>query len=168
MILRLIIGEFIALMLSCTNHETASVLKGDLYFNWIRLGSFYNIPDSGIMKFETMMDTLRVDKLGEDDKLFVETYKKLIKGNLIYKPFVDLMIKKDSVVKLYLDSADYDRIKTYKWQRLHDEKKKVIIEATVKEISKGFFYCTSLKSVELTDGETFPRNQRKLKIDDYN
>ena len=157
----------ILLFWSCETSEKNNLLTGDLYFSFFRLGSYYNISDSVITKFESYMDTLNLENADNEDIELINTYKKLKEEKLIYKPFIDVLVKKDSVVKLYLDSMDYDRIKIYKRQKLQEDNKKVRIEATIRKIGKGFYYCKDLLKVELIDGETLNR-QKKLKIEDYN
>jgi hypothetical protein len=79
-------------------------------------------------------------------------------------------VKEDSMVKLYLDSVDYDRIKLFKWHELLEEDKKVVVKAKTEYIGDfpvTLLYCKELVNVTLTDGKTWPQ-KNKLKIDDYN
>lgn len=142
-------------------------MTGDLYFGFFRLGSYYNISDSVKTNFETYLDTLDVEKADKETIRLINAYKKIKEENLIYKPFVDILVSSDSIVKLYLDSADYDRIKIYKRRQLQTDNKKVRIKANVRQFYNGYFYCKELVSVDIVDGETL-QQQKKLKIEDYN
>lgn len=113
------------------------------------------------------MDTLDLEKADKGTIRFIKAYKKIKEEKLIYKPFVDILVSSDSVVKLYLDSADYDRIRIYKRRQLQTDNKKIRIKANVRQFENGYFYCKELLYVDMVDGETLPR-QKKLKIDDYN
>ncbi|MEJ1242510.1 hypothetical protein WBG78_30455 [Chryseolinea sp. T2] len=89
---------------------------------------------------------------------------------VLYKPYVDLKIADDSFVKLYLDSSDYNRIKVFKRQTLLEERKKVVVKALTREISKGetpFLYCVKLVGFDIVSGETLP-GKSEVPIDDYN
>ena len=113
------------------------------------------------------MDTLDLEKADKETIQLIDTYKKIKEEKLIYKPFVDILVSSDSIVKLYLDSADYDQIKIYKRRQLQTDNKKIRIKANVRQFDKGYFYCKELLSVDMVDGETLQR-QKKLKIEDYN
>ena len=91
------------------------------------MGNYYNQPDSVVNHFELYFDTVTIEKLNTGDKKLLRQYRILKEKNLLYRPFVYLRVKDDSVVTLYLDTLDYDRIKIYRRQRLQDDNKKVRI-----------------------------------------
>jgi hypothetical protein len=161
-----LIPIILILIAACDKKPKTELLTGDLYFSFIRLGSFYNRPDSLIKKFESYMDTVSYEKTSDEDKIFLNRYKKIKEEKLLYKPFVDLYLKKDSIVTLYLETDHYNQIKKYKRKELQDEGKKIRIEADVKKIDEGLFYCVTLRKVEKVDGETGIKS-RKWKIEDY-
>lgn len=166
--MRYITTTILILALStCGTKEKENLLAGDLYFGFFRLGSYYNVSDSVRANFETYLDTLDLGKADKETIRLINSYKKVKEEKLIYKPFVDILVSSDSVVKLYLDSADYDRIKIYKRRQLQTDNKKIRIKANVRQFDNGYFYCKELVSVEMVDGETLQR-QKKLKIEDYN
>lgn len=141
-------------------------IKGDLYFGFFRFASYYNQPDSLIDKVRLYFDTLDVDKATEDDKKIMDLYKIVADNDLIYKPYVDILVQPDSIVKLYLDTIDYNQIKTHKRKDLQDNNKKIVINAIVSDYTKGIYYCDSLISIEKVDGQTL-QIQKKFRIDDY-
>jgi hypothetical protein len=106
-------------------------------------------------------------KANSGDKRMIKQYRLLKEKNLLYRPFVYLKTQDYSVVTLYLDTLDYNRIKIYKRQKLQDDNKKLKIEADVTMIDSGLFNCENLKRIDLVDGATLQR-QRKFKIEDYN
>ena len=131
---------------------------------------FYNLPDSLIKRIQYTMDTVNTAKADSTDKKFFDVYNILKNENLLYKPFVDIKVKEDSMVKLYLDSADYDRIRIFKWRELLNEEKKVVIKARTKYIDNfpvTLLYCKELMDVSLIDGKTYPQRS-KFRIEDYN
>jgi len=151
---------------SCKNNETKKSITGDLYFGFFRLGSYYNQPDSIIDKFRSYFDTLDYKTASADDKQFMDLYKIVVDKNLIYKSYVDILVQPDSIVKLYLDSTDYNKIKIHKRKDLQDNNKKIVINAMVTDYTSGIFYCDSLISIEKVDGQTL-QIQKKFRIDDY-
>ena len=161
-----LLPTILILIFGCDNQPKTDTLTGDLYFSFFRLGNYYNQPDSVVRQFETYFDTLTVEKANSADKRLLKQYRILKEKNLLYRPFVYLRVKDDSVVTLYLDTLDYDRIKIYRRQKLQDDNKKLRIEASVTMIDSGLFNCEKLKRVDLVDGETLQR-QRKFKIEDY-
>ncbi|CAN5183414.1 hypothetical protein BH11BAC6_BH11BAC6_00790 [soil metagenome] len=50
-------------------HET-KLIEGDLYFNWLRFGNFYNQPDSIIKKVTIYADTVNREVIDSADKTF--------------------------------------------------------------------------------------------------
>jgi hypothetical protein len=162
-----LLPTILILIFGCNSGQNTETLTGDLYFSFFRLGNYYNQPDSLVKQFEVYFDTLIIEKANSGDKRFIKQYRILKEKNLLYRPFIYLKVQDDSVVTLYLDTLDYDRIKIYKRQKLQDDNKKVKIEATVTMIDSGLYNCEKLIRVDLVDGETLQR-QKKFKIEDYN
>ena len=151
---------------SCKTIETRQTLTGDLYFSFFRYASYYNQPDSLVDKAKMYFDTLDIQTASEDDIRFVELYKIISDNDLIYKPYVDILIQPDSIVKLYLDKTDYKKIKIHKRQDLQDNNKKIVISASVTNYSHGLYFCDSLIDIKKTDGQTL-QIQKKFTIEDY-
>jgi hypothetical protein len=148
------------------NQKDINIVEGDLFFRPFRYGSFYNQPDGLIKAFVAYADTAKIDSLSAADKQLLETYFLLKKKNRLFSPFVELRINDSSIIKLYLDSVDYGRIKTFKRKELQAENKKIRIKAQSIEIGNGLSICTKLISVDKLDGITMQR-EKKFKIDDY-
>ena len=152
---------------SCQNKVNPKELKGDLYFGLFRIGSYYDQPDSIIQWYESYFDTTNFKLEDKNEQQLFSTYQNLKRHNLLYNPFVELLVQSDSIVKLYLDVSDYDRIKTHRRQVLQNDNKKVIIKSEVELIENGIYNCVELKSVQVVDGQTL-QLQKKFKIEDYN
>ena len=157
---------FMCLFSSCKTTKTKQTLTGDLYFSFFRFASYYNQPDTLVEKTKMYFDTLDIQTASNADKRFVELYKIVSDNKLIYKPYVDILIQPDSIVKLYLEKEDYEKIKIHKRQDLQDNNKKVIISASVIDYSKGIYFCDSLINIKKEDGQTL-QIQKKFRIEDY-
>ena len=151
---------------SCSEKANTELLSGDLYFGVFRIGSYYNQPDSIVIGFETYFDTTNLDTSNPNERLILSQYSKLKEYDLLYKPFVNLLINEDSVVNLYLTVDDYNKIKIYKRKDLQEENKKVHIKSMVQKIDSGLYNSIELKKIEVVEGLTKPK-QGKLKIEDY-
>jgi hypothetical protein len=164
--MKIFIPTILLLIVACENKPKTDTLTGDLYFRFFNFGNFYNQPDSLIKQSIAYFDTLTTENANASEKKLLRQYRVLKQKNLLYRPYVYLRVQDDSVVLLYLDTLDYDKIKIYKRQRLQDENKKIRIEASVTMIDSGLFNCQKLKRVDLVDGETLQR-PKKFKIEDY-
>ena len=150
----------------CNSQKQTSVLTGDLYFGFFRFASYYNQSDSLIDRFRLYFDTLDYDNASIDDRHFIDLYRIVENNGLIKKPYIDILVQTDSIVKLYLDIDDYNRIKVYKRKDLQDNNKKIVISANVLDYSGGIYYCDSLISIDKVSGQTL-QIEKKFRIDDY-
>ncbi|MBI3218775.1 MAG: hypothetical protein HYZ44_04630 [Bacteroidetes bacterium] len=144
------------LLMSCAEQERTITLQGDLYFDTDKIGSFYGMADSIIQQIKQSIDSMyeRTDRSGNDE--FLTVYESLKEHHVLYKPFVDVYMPGDSVIKLYLDTAAYHQFDRFDYHDLIGQKKKVRIEARTKIIRKGFYDCVELTKVELVAGSTYP------------
>jgi hypothetical protein len=149
-----------------SNNQKDKQLEGDLYYDWLRVGSFYNGPDSLIEQFKLYADSVDRKTLGSSDLKLLTMYEILKKENLLYKPFIDLRLDNDSIVKIYFTNNDYEKIKAYKRQDLLETKTKIRIKMTVRDLGPGMALSTKLLSINKVDGQTYQINP-KLKIEDY-
>ena len=166
-ILILILLTFSLPTISCRqDSQDNSIIEGDLFFRPFRYGSFYNQPDSLIKAFVAYADTAKIDNASSADKELLTTYNLLKKEHRLFSPFVELRVNDSSIIKLYLDSVDYDRIKIFKRQQLQAENKKIRVKAQCKEIANGLSICKKLISVDKINGLTM-QQEKKMRIDDY-
>ncbi len=147
--------------IGCTNKDPFTQIKGDLYFDTDRIGSFYGLPDSTIARIKKSIDSIQrlPDRSGNQE--FLNVYEALNQHHVLYRPFVDVYIRGDSVVKLYIDSADYARLNNYSYHELIQQKKKVMITAKAQVIRKGYYTCIELQKVEMVAGETYPIDKQE-------
>lgn len=141
-------------------------LEGDLYFDWLRFGNFYNLPDSLINKFKHFADTVDRKALDSVDLNLLKMYEVLQKEDLLYQPFISLKLDNDSIIKIYFTNTDYNKFKMYKRSDLLDTKKKVRIKMNVRDLGFGMALSTKLITINKVDGQTYQINP-KLKIEDY-
>lgn len=64
---------------SCKRNDV--VIEGDLYFAFIRIGSFYNEPDSIVKGFTSYVDTVNINNLHAGEKHMISMYDVLKKNN---------------------------------------------------------------------------------------
>lgn len=146
-------------------HESRKI-EGDLYYDWLRIGSFYNEPDSIIEQVKLYTDTVDSRNLDSADLKTLKMYKILEKEHLLYQPFIDFKLDNDSIIKIYFTNDDYEKIKIYKRQDLVDTKMKVRINMEVKDIGYGMALEKRIISLKKISGQTFQINP-KMKIEDY-
>lgn len=153
------------LTLSC-KQGADEIIEGDLYFSWLRIGSFYNQPDSIVQKVKTYADTVDKKNVSAEDNKFFTMYETLKKENLLYSPFIELKLDNDSIVKTYLSVKDYEKIRKFHRSDLIEAGMIVRIKAEIKNMGNGLVLCEKLISIDKVKGETHQRS-RKLKIEDY-
>ncbi|MEJ1240501.1 hypothetical protein WBG78_20325 [Chryseolinea sp. T2] len=170
--MRITILLLILFFASCSK-ESDDLTIGELYFSSLRIGNLYGAADSTIRNAELYLDTARLETADSSDSEAIRLFRRFRDEGFMYKPFVDLRRSDSTYVKLYLDSADYDKIKVYKWKYLLDNKKKVIIRGRTKSLGKlagdELYYCTEFIEAKLVDGATFPKSEGKIwQVEDYN
>jgi len=146
--------------------EGNKIVEGDLYYSWLHIGSFHNEPDSIIEKVKLYADTVNRKLVDSDNLKLLAMYDILKKEDLLSKPFIDLRLDTDSIIKIYFTTDDYDKIKIYKRQDLVDTKKKIRIKVQVRDLGFGMALSIKLLSVIKIDGRTQPQDN-KWKIEDY-
>ena len=152
------------LVFGCT--KDYQTIEGDLYFSPLRFGSFYNQPDSLVCKFISYVDSVDQLNADEDVRKILTMYKVLKSENLQYNPFADIRLDNDSVIRLYLEKSEYDRIRIHRRKELQMSKKKIRLKVQGKDLGNGMVICKNLISIYKIDGVTL-QVQKKYKIDDY-
>lgn len=161
-----LLGTLICLTNCSTNVRPTRSLEGDLYYDLMRIGNFYNQPDSIIRQVKLYVDTANRKLLTADNLRILSMYEILKKRELLYSPFIDLRLDNDSIIKIYLTAKDYDQIKGFHRKELLDTKKKIRIKLDVQDLGLGMALSTKIRSVAKIDGQTRQVNP-KLKIEDY-
>jgi hypothetical protein len=164
--IRKFIFLFLSLPLFFCCVKSSDKIEGDLYFGALRFGNFYKQPDSLVRKFKIYADTVNRKNLEPSDKEILETYEILKKENILYYPYIELKLDSGTVVKLYLKTFDYKKIKKHKRQQLQKEGKKVRIVAEVRNLGHNLFICNNVLNIMKTEGKTL-QIQKKFQIEDY-
>jgi len=161
-----VIGALICLTNCSHAKRPTKKLEGDLYYSFFRIGNFYNQPDSIIQKVKLYIDTVNRKLLDSSDLLDLVRYDLLKKENLLYSPFIDLRLDNESIIKVYLTSAEYEKIKVFKHRDLLDTKKKVRLILDVHDLGFGMALATKVISANKIDGQT-SRSDKKFLTEDY-
>ncbi len=154
------------LFTNCTDNPNTRLVTGDLYYTWLRFGSFYGQPDSVFHAYEEGGDIGWYSELYKSDSIGAAYVQMLDKQNLLQSPFIYLRTDQDSTCLIFLEESDYRQFTKFNYRELTENEQKVRIEAIVEPIWDRTFLCHTLNSVELTDGITLQK-QRKFKIEDY-
>ena len=161
-----LIGLCFLTVLSCQTkidnkieQRTASQeIEGELYFKLISLGSFYDFSDSTIWKFESMIDSLSIQKnISEQDQELIRTIKLLKENQLIHKPYFHLKIDSTQLLTVYLNEEEYQKVKQFDRQKLINENKKVAISLKGRILEDGIVDGYEILSTKKVDGKTYWR-----------
>lgn len=142
---------------------SCKIIEGDLYFSFIRIGSLYNLPNITNDQLDSIFNS--IPRTNADNN-FYEKYKILSKENLLNSPFIELKLDNDSVITLYLNKNDYDKIKINKVKDLQANFKKIRVKANCRYLGFNLYKCENFIEMKKIDGQTLI-NSRKLKIEDY-
>jgi hypothetical protein len=154
----------ITLFSSCRQTET---IEGDLFFSFLRFGSFYGLPDKIVTDFKACIKIQNSKEGASVVKELRQKYKILEKEGLLYSPYIQMKFDNGSIVYVYMTSSDYDKVKIYKRQKLQDNHQKIRLKMESKKLDNKLFLCQKLLDVKKVAGKTFSK-QLKFKIEDYN
>lgn len=158
----LIIAIAVVGFTQCSSIKTETI-EGDLHFSFFRIGSYHNVHDTIIEKFENYIDT--ADFKDEQTAYFKNLHAILKKENLLYSPFVQLKYKEE-IINLYLDSVNYEQFKKIDRKTLIKNKNKIVVKAKVQKLNKKAFKLNQIIELKKMEGITKMRS-RKLKIENY-
>lgn len=165
-VLSILIGLCLLFGIACESKQEAKTddktgltsIKGELHFKLFSLGSYYEIPDSIIQKFESMIDSLKgLENISAQDLQLIEMVEVLKENDLINKPFFHLKVDSNQIVTVYLNEKEYEKVKKFDRQDLINENKKVNISLKGRIISDGLVECHEITSTEKVDGKTYWR-----------
>lgn len=144
----------------------AEKVEADLYFNWLRLGNLYNKDVSSRESITSILDTSKIKNMGEDS-VFLILYRALNDRNLLYSPYIEVVMENDVHATWYLTTEDYEKIKKFKLIDLNTENKKVRISADLEKINPNAFQCIKILEVKLLDKENYKNSDEKFNVEDY-
>jgi hypothetical protein len=147
--------KFLVLLLfviACNKKD--EVVEGDLFFKLVDFGSFYGRNDISIKSFEKKIDSIRWSKIAsEQDLKIIKFITKLKKNNLLKSPWINLKTK-DTVIKIYLTEAEYNRLKKYNFRDLTERNRKVKLKLDLALKDTEIYFCNKILSIEEVDGKT--------------
>jgi len=149
-----------------SNKEQGTLLEGDLHFRWLKLGSFYNTPDSIYQYFTSWKDTVNIQTLTKNDSVFLAHYSLLEEAGLLHSPYIYLQPDSGKNVIVYFSEEDYQEFTKFTYQDLISTKQKVRIKLLVDSINDKLRRCTKVVSIDVVEGQTLQR-VKKFKIEDY-
>lgn len=156
----------IAFFIGCKPESQSTKITGDLYYTWLKLGSFYGQPDSMLTQYLQLKDSIGYEGLMKEDSIGTKYIRVLEENNLLTSPFIYLRTDEGKTILLYLDKDDYKKFIKFNYQDLIDKKQKVRIVAEADSLWNKMFLCKSLISVRLIEGKTL-QQQKKFKIEEY-
>ena len=71
--------------------------------------------------FKIMFDTLKYETADQEQRRFLNQYNRLKDEKLLYHPLVDILIDKDSVVTLLLETNHYNEIKRFRNKEVQEK-----------------------------------------------
>ncbi len=141
-------------------------LEGDLYYTWLKLGSFYNQPDSLYQNYLDMRDSFGIEELRKQDAIGISHIEILEKQDLIKSPFIYIKTDSDSTFMVYITPEDYRPIIEYTYKNLIDNKQKIRLKLVTDQLTSKLQICKKVIAIEKIDGVTLQK-QKKFKIEDY-
>ena len=157
----------ILILFGCQNRPNENPnLEGDLYYTWLKLGSFYAQPDSLYLNYIELRDSLGIEELRKQDSTGTSQIELLEKHNLVNSPFIYLKTDFDSIFIVYMTPQDYQPITKYTYQNLIDNKQKIRLKLITDRLSDKLKICKKVISIEKIEGETLQKEE-KFKIEEY-
>lgn len=154
---RFLILTILFCFISCQTDKTKTI-EGDLYFKLIKFPSFHEASDRLVQKIETDIEKVNEDTIDRQNKIINDYLKFLSKEKLLRNPYVNLRKDNGEIVTVYLDKINYDKLKSYDYNKLIFENKRVRLKAEVTELKfdTSKIYKVDVKfSVEKLDGKTY-------------
>jgi hypothetical protein len=144
-------------MYGCQTNQT-TIIEGDLYFKLVDLPSLYEVSDSIATKLETSIRTVKKDSLRTLDRNVYNQLQFLDDNQLLRKPFIRLRQNDGTILLVFVEPSDYEKLRKYHHEDLVRTHKKVSIRAAVETFKSNTLsvYKTSQPiTVQETDGITY-------------
>ncbi len=161
-----ILGSILIAFGCQTKPEEKPNLEGDLYYTWLKLGSFYQQPDSLYQNYTELRDSLGIEELRKQDSTGTTHIELLEKHGLVKSPFIYLKTDSDSTFIVYMTPEEYEPITEYTHQVLIDNKQKIRLKLITERLTDKLQICKKVVSIKKVAGETLQR-QKKFKIEEY-
>ncbi len=154
---------FIGLCASCQfsgsgeldENSEGEILKGELAFKLISIGSLYGATPLQVSEIERVTDSLRnVSDPGSDEARLPEIFDELKTAGLLYKPYFHLMTDSGNRVRVYTSEDEYERIKPYTLNDLQRNNHKVTLTLRGNYLKENLFVATAILEASEVEGET--------------
>jgi hypothetical protein len=148
----------ILLLISGCQTATKKIIEGDLYFKLIDPQRFFDAPDSTLTKIEISIRTANKDRMNMQDREIYDVLQFMSDKRLLRKPFIRLRKDNGEVFMVFLDSADYAKVKDYKHNDLVRDNKRIRVKVEVNKIkhdSLTVYEAVKLISLDKLDGKTY-------------
>jgi hypothetical protein len=163
----ILIVSCILFFFGCQNKvDEKSNLEGDLYYTWLKLGSFYQQPDSYYNRYIELRDSIGIEVLRIQDSVGTAHIELLEKHELLKSPFIYLKTDSDSIIIVYMKPVDYQPITKFTHENLRDTKKKIRLKFITERLTDKLHICKQVISIEQVNGETLQRG-KKFKLEEY-
>lgn len=153
--------------MSCeSTNRSSTQVSADLYYSWLKFGSFYGQPDSTLTNYMAIRDSLGYERMMNEDSTGTTYLKMLDQRGLLSSPFVYLRKDNGHTFLLFMDEQDYDNFNNFDYRELIDKNEKVRVKAEIDSLWEKMYWCTNLISVKVIKGQTLQR-QKKFTIENY-
>lgn len=153
------------LLVGCNSAPTTSSegnLEGDLFFSWLKMGSFYGHPDSFYTNYLENREQVLINANPEIKAI----HSILEKHELLKSPFVNLRIDSTQVIAVYLNEEDYKQFTRFSYAELIANEQKVYVSLKAQKIGNHMYLSEKVYSVKTVSGQTLAK-QTKFMIEDY-
>lgn len=131
------------------------LIQGDLYFKLISAGSLYGADKEKQAYFRHLMDSLQhLDNPSESEADLVENFSRLEQWGVLYMPYFHLRTSDGKIHLVYLDEADYARVKMYSLRELEKEQMKVEISLQGEYLSENVIRANEVMKIQEIAGTT--------------
>ena len=159
-----------SVLLSCVTSNgknKSQVIKGDLYYSWIKITNFYNQPDSIYEKVVANKDSF-VTNLKKNDELLYNRFKVIDENKLYFTPYIYLKSgNSKSIYKtVFMDSSMYVAFTKFNYKDLIKNKEKVKIKLKAIQLDSTNFKAEEIIEIKVVSGQTL-EHSRKLKYENY-
>ena len=159
------LGIGLVLLISCNSSSVSdnidkdqANIEGELYFKLVNFGSYYNVPDSLVLKMELYIDSLEGSHSpSSENRKLLDVVHVLEENDLLFKPYFNLRIDSTKIVTVYLDEKEYLKINGFNHSDLLNERKKVLVQLKGKFVTDGIISCEEIISTEKVEGKTYWR-----------
>ena len=134
------------LFFSCNPKEEN--IKGELFFKLVNVIPNEGLSEPKINEIETFLDS---NKNKKDD--LIDFYKTLKQNNILGNPNVDIKTN-DTIIRIFLNKKEYQKISHFKLDSLRNKNKKGLIAMEIKKLKGDIYYSEKIISFKEVEGDT--------------